>query len=966
MTHSAAHPPVAGTRPVPADHPMFLWDERQCWRVTAGHLDLFAVPVGDGKASGRHTFLGRLGVGQVVLPMPLAAGMGILARGGTESVVAAVEMAAELLPADDINGWVAILCQAIGDEFRTGRLGIQDGIHELAAGETVNGRGRDPLWTTLGTGRASLLDGLAEIIPGMPAVPLTPAMVLTAAEPARITLRRTAEIQQEGGLGPALAAFHLLAMEGTARLTQRRQDELAQVVTDRMQQSQLMLENSLNSLAAAIEPGRPAAPTASGGDPVMAVVRRVAAEIGLSAQAPAPGVPYPGPHGDVGRILRASRLRSRVVLLRDKWWRGGELPLVAHRQESGEAVALLPRKGGYVLWRPDGGEFPVTEAVAAGLEAQALAVYPRFGSNQLDRRQVAALAIHGSKGDVLTFLALALGGALLALLTPMAASLLVDEIIPTAARGDLGILVAGLAVAAFATTAFELTKALALLRFEGRLDAALQAALFDRLLRLPAAFFKNYTAGDLTDRVLGVQAIRQMLTGATVTSLLGGIFSTVSLVMLFHYSVPLAGLAVALAAISCAVTGVLVWLQLRHERRLALLRGGVEGLVLQMITGVGKIAVAAARERAMAHWTGKYTAQKRHAMAVQRVARMQAVFMAAFPPLTTVAIFLGMAMLAKSAMAEAQLKALAGGEETQIMGAGAFLAFNAALAQFLTGMTHAVRSLGGVLGAVPLWERAKPLLHQPPEDGGKRHSPGTLNGDVEFSGVGFSYHADGPSVLKGFSTTIRAGEFVALVGPSGGGKSTIMRLLLGLEQPTEGEIFFDGKPLSRLDFGHVRAQIGVVLQNSRVLPGDIFHNIVGNNSDCRLEDAWEAAAMVGLDADIRAMPMGMHTVLMEGGATLSGGQRQRLAIARALVRRPRILLLDEATSALDNRTQAIVTESLARLGITRILIAHRLSTITGVDRILVVDQGRLVQAGSHAELVAQPGLFADMAKRQLL
>ena len=308
---------------------------------------------------------------------------------------------------------------------------------------------------------------------------------------------------------------------------------------------------------------------------------------------------------------------------------------------------------------------------------------------------------------------------------------------------------------------------------------------------------------------------------------------------------------------------------------------------------------------------------------------------------------------------------MVGGGDSKLMGTGQFLAFNGALAQFLTAMTQSVRSLSDVLGSVPLWERARPLLSAAPEDGGERHSPGMLDGGIEFSGVGISYIADGPSVLKDFSATIRAGEFVALVGPSGSGKSTVMRLLLGLEQAGEGEIFFDGKPLSRLHLGHVRAQIGVVLQNSRILPGDVFHNIVGDSGG-RLEDAWEAAAMVGLDADIRAMPMGMHTVLMEGGGTLSGGQRQRLAIARALMRKPRILLLDEATSALDNRTQAVVTQSLARLGITRILIAHRLSTITEVDRILVMDQGRLVQAGRYDELAKAPGLFAEMARRQII
>jgi ABC-type bacteriocin/lantibiotic exporter with double-glycine peptidase domain len=219
-------------------------------------------------------------------------------------------------------------------------------------------------------------------------------------------------------------------------------------------------------------------------------------------------------------------------------------------------------------------------------------------------------------------------------------------------------------------------------------------------------------------------------------------------------------------------------------------------------------------------------------------------------------------------------------------------------------------------------------------------------------------------VLQGLSFSIRPGEFVAIVGPSGCGKSTVLRLMLAYETPQAGEILFDGTSLATLDAVSVRRQIGVVLQNGRVQPGNLIENI-GGGRPIALEDAWHAARLAGLEADIRALPMGMHTMLTDGGGTLSGGQRQRLMIARALARRPRILLLDEATSALDNRTQSIVTEAVAGLGLTRIVIAHRLSTIEKVDRVLVLDGGRLVQSGGFDELSARPGLFQDLARRQL-
>jgi ABC-type bacteriocin/lantibiotic exporter with double-glycine peptidase domain len=211
---------------------------------------------------------------------------------------------------------------------------------------------------------------------------------------------------------------------------------------------------------------------------------------------------------------------------------------------------------------------------------------------------------------------------------------------------------------------------------------------------------------------------------------------------------------------------------------------------------------------------------------------------------------------------------------------------------------------------------------------------------------------------------VRPGQFVALVGPSGAGKSTVLRLLLGFETPTTGSVYLDGEDLSGLDQQAVRAQMGVVLQNSQLSPGSLLSNIVGS-TQLSLEDAWEAARLSGLDRDIAQMPMQMYTAITEGESTLSGGQRQRLLIARAIVSKPKILLFDEATSALDNVTQAKVAESLDHVKATRVVVAHRLSTIIHADQIFVIDRGRVVQQGSYEELMQQPGLFAELAKRQL-
>jgi ABC-type bacteriocin/lantibiotic exporter with double-glycine peptidase domain len=296
---------------------------------------------------------------------------------------------------------------------------------------------------------------------------------------------------------------------------------------------------------------------------------------------------------------------------------------------------------------------------------------------------------------------------------------------------------------------------------------------------------------------------------------------------------------------------------------------------------------------------------------------------------------------------------------------GSFLAFFAAFGVSLAGVGEWAAAVGELLIAVPRIDRVKPLVATATETGEERKVLGELTGSIELAKVSFRYEEGGPPILDNVSMSIGKGEYVAIVGPSGGGKSTLFRLLLAFEKPDSGVIFVDGRSIETIDISSFRRHVGVVLQNSRLASGSIYDNICGGTS-LPMEQAWEAARLAGLDRDIEAMPMGMHTWMSEGVSTLSGGQRQRLLIARALVHRPRILLLDEATSALDNRTQAVVSESVSRLNVTRLVIAHRLSTVQSADRIVVLDGGRIVQTGSYAELMARKGLFAEFAARQLV
>jgi len=345
-----------------------------------------------------------------------------------------------------------------------------------------------------------------------------------------------------------------------------------------------------------------------------------------------------------------------------------------------------------------------------------------------------------------------------------------------------------------------------------------------------------------------------------------------------------------------------------------------------------------------------FATQRRLQMRVRSISNSYATFNAAFPTITSIVIF---ALIARSTAAGAVMKT------------GDFVAFMSGFTACLSAALQMGGSLIAILGVLPQYELAKPILETPPEAGSEKTEAPTLRGRIDVEHVTFRYTPDGPPILDDVSLQITAGEFVALVGPSGSGKSTLLRMLLGFETPASGVVCYDGQDLQTLDPGSVRRQLGVVLQSGRLVPGDLMTNIIGCTT-ATVAEAWEAARAAALERDIRAMPMGMHTAITEGGGQISGGQRQRVLIARAVVARPRVIFFDEATSALDNAMQSVVTRNLAALGATRIVVAHRLSTIVDADTIVVLEKGRVVESGCYDELVARGGLFASLARRQQL
>ena len=766
------------------------------------------------------------------------------------------------------------------------------------------------------------------------------------AEAARLTVGSTAEWlrRPEGWLGLGqLLRFVLASVEAASAAQDQARAERAK---SRAAAEAVMTRTGLDRLAGILEAGPAAALPETGTDPLLDACRAAGASLGIEFVAP-PKWEVDGKVRDrLAAICRASRVRRRRVALRGEWFRSDCGPLLARRSADGAPVALRPApSGGYRLFDPQTREErPFEAADAAGLEPFADSFYRPTPETAIAGWKLLRLALPDLRSDIRTTLLMAAAGGLLGLVVPFATGRVFAQIIPGARSTDLAVLFAGLAGAALGTALFDLTRAFALVRIEGRWSASLQAAVVDRLLCLPVPFFRRFSVGDLAQRVGAVGAARQILSGSAVSAILSGVFSILYLAQMVLYGPSLALVALGLLVVAAAVNALLGARAVKLERERQRVGGRVAGLVLQLITGVARLRVAGAEPRAFAVWCARFEEQRRLAWRTGRLQNAIRVFNEVLPVLASAALF---AAAGRGSVSPA-----------------AFLAFQAAFGAFFAAGIALSNTLVDLLNLFPALDRARPILEALPESRARRPDPGALTGAVAVDRIRFRYAADGPLALKDVSFLAEPGEFVAIVGPSGAGKSSLLRLLLGFEAPESGGVGYDGQDLSAIDVTAVRSQIGVVLQTSRLLSGDIFTNIIAE-SPLSLDDAWEAAEAAGLADDIRELPMGMHTVVSEGGATFSGGQRQRLLIARALVRRPRLVLFDEATSALDNRTQETVRASLERLNATRIVIAHRLSTIRRADRIYVLEAGQVVQTGGFEALAAEAGLFARLVARQI-
>lgn len=935
--------------------PLLLNHHGYVLQVAAGHVDLFAVPSTETAGARRHLF--RVETGELIVDLPEDSDQ------TTESIqviaVGSLGAEAQILPRnqfdkfDALAAWIEQLAKlAAGQQVDWSAREAKPGEQcELMPGEHCRAAGRGVVWAAVERGDARLMGEQPAYGDTLPPVPLASGMWIEAGE-GGCTLACSAAVPGRADLWNALDQFHRCAVACIRRRLVANSATEAHGLDRRADLNGRLSHDLLEDLSNVIVQRSGSDRTdADVVDPLFASCQVVAHAIHAAAVRPHKRSADDNEFEDIAEIARASRLRVRRILLRGDWWKSDVGALVAWHGEERKPVALIPGKRyRYLMIEPQSGRRSIVDAtLAMELSPEAAMLYPALPARALSFWDLLTFGARHSRGNALRIVLGALALGALSLATPLLVQLLVNSIIPRTELDELALCAAALGLAAIGMAALQAMQGIAMLRLEGVVDWKLQAALVDRLLRLPASLFRQYTVGDLADRALGIDAIRRIVTGRVLRGFMAGAFLFFSFLLLFYYDLSLAVIAAGLTTLRALIIIASSGVRLYHENRHFNLQGKVEGFVIQLLAGIGKLRVADATIRALAVWARQFAAQKRHFVASQRAANLLEVSEAAFPTLATLVIF-----------AVAQ-----GSDSSLIRNLGAFLAFFAAFGQALGAVGELARAISNSLIAIPHLSRLRPLIAAEAEVSEDRKPAGDLSGAIDISRVTFRYVPGGPTILENLTLRISQGEYVALVGPSGGGKSTIFRLLLGFEKPEAGAVFYDGRAIETLDVGTVRRQMGVVLQNGKLASGSIYDNICGG-IPLPMDQAWEAARLAGLEADIQAMPMGMHTVLAEGVSTLSGGQRQRLMIARAVARRPRILLLDEATSALDNQAQTIVSTSLGRLNVTRIVIAHRLSTVIEADRIVVLVDGKVVQTGTFAELSGAPGVFADFARRQLL
>ncbi len=648
-------------------------------------------------------------------------------------------------------------------------------------------------------------------------------------------------------------------------------------------------------------------------------------------------------------VLRPTGLMTREVELEEGWQNDAYGPMLGYLKEAGTAVALLPGTiYGYYFKDPATGKRTrITRKTARLFSREALCFYQPLPMKKLGIPDLLKYMKNSiTYGDLVVIVLATLAVQLVGMIEPRVYSLVTGKIL----QGHNMNLMAGVGVflltSAFAAQLIGLVRSLLMQRINTKTSQAVQASVMMRILSLPVSFFRKYSSGELSSRANSVNSLCSMMLNNILSIGLSSLLSLLYVAQIFSFAPALVWPSLLIILATVVMSLAVSFVQIGISRKRMKLGAEAQGMSYAVMNGIQKIRLSGSEKRVFARWGRLYA----------KGAQLEynpPLFLKINTVITTAISLIGTIVLYYLAI------------QTNV-GVSQYYAFTAAYGRVMGAFSALAGIAVSVASIRPVLEMAEPILKAEPEVAADKQPVDRVTGHIEMSHVSFRYEENTPYVLNDLFLDIKAGEYVAIVGRTGCGKSTLVRLLLGFEKPEKGGIFYDRHDLNSVDPRSLRKHIGVVIQNGQLFQGDIFSNIAISAPQLTLEEAWEAAETASIAQDIRDMPMGMQTMISEGQGSISGGQKQRLMIARAIAPKPSILIFDEATSALDNKTQKQVSGALDKLNCTRIVIAHRLSTIRNCDRILVMDKGTIIEEGTYDDLIAQNGHFAELVARQRL
>lgn len=644
--------------------------------------------------------------------------------------------------------------------------------------------------------------------------------------------------------------------------------------------------------------------------------------------------------------LTNSGVMKRSIILKNKWWKDATGAILG-KTKNGQFVALIPNKfSGYSFFDYEKHKkVKINSKNSQSLEPNAVCFYKPFPLAKLNTMNLSKFVVSMvSSIDLVFVIAISIIMQCIGLINPYVNNILIKKVIPTG-NTDLIIPFASLLLGmVFSTKLISITGSLISTKISAKISLGIESACIERVLLLPASFFKKYSSGELSVRVSGIQRICEILSSIIFSNILPSLCSFVYVFSMRKYAKILVIPGLIFILVQLIFTIVATMSILKLSRQSTLISTKLKGLVVSLFSGIQKIKLSGAERRAFIKWEKLYKTKAELSFNPPLFIKIIPIFSSIISMLGTLAIFF---IAGKNHISQAN-----------------YYSFNVAFSS-LSGVIMSLSNLSSSIAEIKsLSELAKPIMDEIPELNENKKNITHLNGEIEFKNVSFRYNENTDLILDNFTLKILPGQYIAVTGKTGCGKSTLVRLLLGFEKPQSGSIFYDGINIENIDLRSLRQKIGVVMQNGKLFHEDIFTNITISAPWLNMQDAWEAAKLACVDKDIIEMPMGMKTLLTEDNTSISGGQKQRIMIARAVVSKPNILIFDEATSSLDNITQQKISNALDNLKNTRITIAHRLSTIKNCDRILFLENGKITEDGTYRDLINKKGSFFEFVKRQ--